>query len=82
MAAPRIVEVLWEDACSSDPWSRATDPLDACLSLTVGIQMGRDEKGIYLAGAVNNSGQRASRWRIPAGMIRRVRVLGTLSELP
>ena len=82
MASPKIVEVLWEDACSADPWSRSAAPLDPCLSLTVGIQMGRDDKGIYLAAAVNTSGQRASRWRIPAGMIRRVRVLGTLSELP
>lgn len=81
MTKLKIVEVLWEDACSSDPWSRSTEPLEPCICVTVGIMLGRDKNGIYLAGAINDGGQKSSRWRIPAGMIRKVRVLGTATPL-
>jgi hypothetical protein len=79
--ALKVVEVIWEDACSSDPWSRSKDQLEPCICITVGIQLSRDKKGIFLCAAMNDGGQRSSRWRIPAGMIRKVRTLGTITKL-
>lgn len=77
----KVVEVLWEDACSADPWSHDATLLDEYMAITVGILIHQDKKGIHLASAISSEDQRAGRWRIPAGMIRKVRVLGTLKTL-
>lgn len=71
----KIVEVTWEDACSSDPWTRSREVLDRLTCVTVGYLLKRDKEAIHLAASLNEGGQRSSTWRIPAGMIRKVRVL-------
>jgi len=74
----KVVEVLWEDACSSDPWTEGGHLLDEYMAITVGILVRRDKHAIHLTSAISNADQRAGRWRIPSGMIRKVRVIGTL----
>lgn len=74
----KIVEVVWEDACSSDPWTRSTKVMDQLRCVTVGYLLKRDKNAVHLAASVNEAGQRSSTWRIPAGMVKKVRVLATV----
>lgn len=76
----KIVEVKWEDTCSSDPWTRSKDVLERLDCVTVGYLLKRDKSAIHLAASLNESGQRSSTWRIPAGMVRKVRVLDTVNH--
>lgn len=83
VSAIRALAVWWEDAFSHDSWTRDVDDIvkNTCLCLTVGLEIANDEKGIVLAAAVNTAEQRGGVWKIPRGMVRRVRVLGRL-EMP
>lgn len=76
----KIVEVIWEDACSSDPWTRSREVLDRLNCVTVGYLLKRDAEALHLAASLNESGQRSSTWRIPVGMVRKVRVLDTVKH--
>ena len=76
----RAIAVWWEDAFSHDPWTHDADSLikQRCLVVSVGMELANDEKGIVIAVSMNAAGQRGGLWKIPRGMIRKVRVLGTL----
>lgn len=79
----RALAVWWEDAFSHDAWTQDTDSIvrAQCLVLSVGLEVGNDEKGITLSLSANANGDRGGTWKIPRGMVRKVKVLGKL-ELP
>lgn len=77
----RIVEVTWEDASSTEGWM-PPDEADGYhereyICVTVGYLVKRDKRGVTLSATVNCTGARGGTWHIPAGMIRRVRSLGS-----
>lgn len=76
----KIVEVAWTDACAAEGWGR-TSKLDPCEAVNVGILVSRDKEAIHLISALNSSDQIGGRFRIPTGMIRSVRVVGTVKGI-
>lgn len=79
----RAVAVWWEDAFSHDSWTGDTDSIikHKCLVLSIGLELSNDDRGIVLALSSNASGDSGGVWKIPRGMVRKVRVLGRM-ELP
>ena len=74
----RIVEVTWEDAQSSEPWEYDGKLLGAFMCLTVGILIKRDKEAIHLSSTLAGNGAKAGNWRIPAGMVKKIRTLGSI----
>jgi hypothetical protein len=76
----RVLAVWWEDASSHDAWASEVEVSDfcgePCTTLTVGIEVSNDEKAVVVMTATNVIDQSAGIWRIPRGMVRKVRVLG------
>lgn len=79
----RALAVWWEDAFSHDAWTQDTASIikHRCLVISVGVELANDAGGITLALSSNASGDHGGVWKIPRGMVRKVRVLGRL-ELP
>jgi hypothetical protein len=79
----RAIAVWWEDAFSHDGWtSDAQTIIDGkCLVLSVGVELANNDDGITLAVSCNAADQNGGVWKIPRGMVRKIRVLGRL-ELP
>lgn len=79
----RVLEVWWEDAFSHEPWADKSEVdtivRQPCTSVTVGIEMSSTPAAIVLSTSMNVEGHSASVWRIPRGMVRKVRVLGRLT---
>ena len=73
----RLVCVEWEDAWTSDSWHSQEDTVatgEPLLVHTVGWVLIEDEGGMTLAQSLTDGGAGAI-WRVPAGMIRQVRIL-------
>lgn len=79
----RALAVWWEDAFSHDAWTQDTAAIvnQKNLVVSVGLELANDAGGITLALSANTVGERGGVWKIPRGMVRKVRVLGRL-ELP
>lgn len=74
----RVVQVEWEDAASSEPWEYTGELMPAFDCVTVGILLKRDKDAIHLTTTLGGNGGRAGRWRIPAGMVKKVTTLSKL----
>lgn len=74
-----VVEVLWGDAHSVDPWvpleELDADALVALPCSTFGIIIGTSEEGIMVAGSVNAAGSTGANWFLPRGMIKSITIL-------
>lgn len=76
----RALAVWWEDAYSHDGWTHDAETImrNPCLVLSVGLELVNDDGGIVLAASYNGAGQSGGVWKIPRGMVRRVKVLARL----
>lgn len=74
----RIVDVTWEDAASDQPWHYRGELLDAFMCRTVGILLAKDEEALHLTTTLSCGGAQAGRWRLPVGMVKKIKTLGTI----
>ena len=69
------VLVEWEDAYSENSWSRDPYQHEAAIVENLGHVIFHDKRGIMLAASRMIDGVAGSRFFIPKGMIRKVKVL-------
>jgi len=77
---PPIVEVEWEDAANNPRWLTPDEVLHAVhlhpfIAHSVGYVIHDDKTAMTLAEGINSEGWYGACWRIPRGMIRKVRKL-------
>lgn len=84
MATKRVLAVYWNDAASHDDWADRHELAEFCAdnndTVTVGIEVSRDETAIHVAASMNDT-QSAGVWKLPLRLIRKVRILGRV-EVP
>lgn len=76
-----LVEVIWEDAESSIGWE-APEETDhgAALVITVGFLIHQTDKVLHIASTVDKDKSSNARLKIPAGMVREMKVLKQASK--
>lgn len=74
-----LLEVHWEDACSSSAWVTKDEMShwhdDKMICITVGYLGKQDKHGITIYNTTNQRTKVAGTWFIPKGMIRKIVVL-------
>ncbi len=76
----KIVLVKWEDAYSAEAWRDRDDrkEMKPCLIYTVGTLIKKSEDAVILTLSIDpGNGMVADTMRIPTGMIRKYKVIGT-----
>lgn len=78
----KIIEVWWMDAYTKGGWfdyDRKTHHREAVLIPSTGIEVDHDDQWLVLAFGYNkDAGDFVGEFSIPAGMVRRKRVIKTL----
>ena len=81
----KLVEVLWEDAETSSGWipPEAVEGYGktSLLCIQVGLLLSKDKNSVVLSSGYNTLGHAQGLMRIPTGMIRKIRVLGKVTEI-
>jgi len=76
-----LVEVIWEDAESSIGWEGPEETDHGTpLVLTVGFLIHQSDKVIHIASTVDKEKSSNARLKIPAGMVREMKVLKAASK--
>lgn len=77
----RVLAVWWEDAMSHDEWADKSETAafvrESGTTVTVGLEVVSNDSAVVLACSMN-PGQAGGIWRIPRGMVKRVKVLGRI----
>lgn len=81
----KVVEIVWDDASNCPAWQKREAAVkefhvEQCVCVTVGLLLKRDKRAITIAATAGAQGQVAGVWRIPMGMVKRVRTIATLKE--
>lgn len=75
-----VVEVLWKDAETHDPWVDAAGLEEFAsqdgLVATFGLLLQEDDQVVIVAASRDDGGKHAGVWKIPRALVRNVRVLG------
>jgi hypothetical protein len=75
---PPIVEVTWEDAESDHGWEPSADTdMSPAMAVTVGFLIKDESERVVIASTCDAQNNSNNRLKIPRGMIRSMRKIGT-----